>query len=150
MGYCTVDDVKSDFKGIEIEASGTSISISDCEEFIAQESAYINGRIATRYVTPVALDADTDAMRILKRICLFRVGERVKNILEIKGVSSQMDTDQKQNNNLARTPNDDLDLIVKGLLLLENASLKGTAQGVSSFNSDNRVGHTIDVTKQQW
>lgn len=150
MAYCTVDDIKADFKSIEIEDSGTTIITADADEMIAQESSYINGRIGVKYVTPIDLDADTDAMRILKRICLFRCGERVKNILEVKTGATQMDSDQKQPRNIARTPNDDLDLIVKGLLLLEGATLRGSAQGVSSFNSDNCIGHTIDVTRQQW
>lgn len=150
MGYCTVADIKSDFKGIEIEATGTSITTAEAEEIIAQASSYINGRIGVKYVVPVALAASSDAMMILKRICIFICGERVKNILEVKTGSTQMESDKKQPINSMRTPKDDLELIVKGLLLLPGADLAGAAQGVSSFNSDECVQHRIDVTRNQW
>lgn len=150
MGYCTVEDLKSDFKSIEIEATGTKVTIAEAEEIIEQVSSYINGRIGVKYVVPVSLSDTTDAMRILKQISIFLAGERLKNILEIKTGETQLDSEQKQSRNIARTPKDDLDLIVKGLLLLPGATLAGAAQGVSSFNSDNCVGHQMDVTRQQW
>lgn len=148
MAYCTVDDIKADFKGIEIESSGTTITTAKAQEIIDQTSAYINGRIGVKYVVPVT--AGADALLILKTICLFICGERVKNILEVKTGDNQQESDKKQMNNIARTPKDDLDLIVKGLLLLDGATLKSSDQGISSFNSDNCVGHTIDVKRQQW
>jgi len=150
MSYCTVDDIKSDFKGIEIEDSGTSIVTSEAEQIIAQASSYINGRIGVKYVTPVDLDENSDAMLILKRICIFICGERVKNILEVKTGDIQMESEKKVPFNSMRTPKDDLDLIVKGLLLLPGATLVSSSQGVSSFNSDNCIGHRIDVTRDQW
>lgn len=147
-GYCTIQDIKSDFKAIEIEDTGTSITTGEAQAIIDQTTAYINGRIGLKYVTPVT--ASADALLILKTICLFICGERVKNILEVKSGATQVDSEKKQMNNIARTPKDDLELIVKGLLLLDGATLRGSDQGVSSFNSENCVGHTIDVRRQQW
>ena len=148
MGYCTIQNIKSDFKGIEIEDAGTSIVTSEAQEIIDQTTAYINGRIGLKYVTPVT--GGDDALLILKSICLYICGERVKNILEVKTGSGQLESDKKQPSNVARTPKDDLELIVKGLLLLDGATLRGSEQGLSSFNSDNCIVHTIDVTRQQW
>jgi len=150
MAYCTVDDLKADFKSIEIEDSGTKISTDEAEEIINQVSAYINGRIGVKYVVPVYVSGCSDAMLILKQIAIFLSAERIKNILEIKTNETQMDSEKKYSRNIARTPKDDLELIVKGLLLLPGATLAGSAQGVSSFNSDNCVSHQIDVTRQQW
>ncbi len=147
-GYCEISDIKSDFKGIEIETSGTSITTAEAQAIIDQTTAYINGRIGLKYVTPVT--AGPGALLILKAICVYICGERVKNILEVKTGAIQVESDKKQMNNVARTPKDDLELIVKGLLLLDGATLRGSDQGVSSFNSDNCVGHTIDVRRQQW
>jgi phage gp36-like protein len=148
MGYCTVANIKSDFKGLQVETSGTTISTDEAQEIIDQTSAYIDGRIGVKYVTPVTEGAA--ALLILKAICIYICSERFKNILEVKTGAAQMDSDQKQSKNIARTPKDDIDLIVKGLLLLDGATLQGTKQGVSSFNSDECIEHVIDVTKQQW
>ncbi len=147
MAYCTIADIEADFKGITFAASGTTISIDEAQAIIDQTSAYIDGRVGLKYVTPVT---GTGALLILKAICVYICGERVKNILEVKTGAIQVESDKKQMNNIARTPKDDLELIVKGLLLLDGATLRGSDQGVSSFNSDNCVQHTIDVRRQQW
>jgi len=150
MGYCTVADIKSDFKGIEIEATGTSITVDEAQDIIDQTSAYIDGRIGIRYAVPVEDCAGSSAALILKTICLFFCAERVKNILEVKTGSTQHESDKKQAANFSRTPKDDLDRIVAGELLLADAPLLNSTGGVTSYNSENCIYAVIDTTKQQW
>lgn len=146
MGYCTQTDIEAEFK--EIVFSGSSaVTTTELAEWIDQESAYIDGRVGLRYVVPVTA---TNALKVLKRICLFRVSQRVKNVIEVKAEVDQKRSEEKYIQNKVMTPNDDLDLIIKGLLLLEGASLKSTKTGFNSFNVDKGVKNVFDVRKQQW
>jgi len=150
MGYCTVDDIKADFKGLQISSSGTAVTIAEAEEIISQVSNYIDGRIGLRYVVPVVAATYVEAGSILKMIATFMAGERIKNIIEVKTGVSQLDSEGKQIIDSIRSYKNDLKMIAEGYLLLKDVPLKASASGVSSFNSDNCVEHVVDVTKQQW
>lgn len=149
MGYCTRTDILADFKGIKIDDT-TAVTPKSLNEIIEQESNYIDARISNRYELPVDETTYPVAFSILKRICIFRVSDRVRNILEIKTGVTQKDSDEKYKKNEIRTPNDDLDMIVKGDLLLIGVPLVATNGGVNSFNVDACVPHVFDTTKQQW
>lgn len=119
-------------------------------EWIKQETAFINGRISARYVTPVASTYE-EAFLILKRICIFRVAERVKNKLEVKSGNAQTDQEVKSTN-FTRTPNADLKAIVEGDLILKDVPLVSTTGAVSSWcepDCDSDDCHTFDGS-QQW
>ena len=58
--------------------------IDELEELISQESAYIDARVSVKYATPILSESYPNAFLILKRICIFRVSDRVRNIIEIK------------------------------------------------------------------
>lgn len=148
MGYCTQADIEMDFKGLVISNTAV-ITPALITEWIEQESNYIDARIGLRYIVPVT--AGAAALSILKRIAIFRVGERVKNKLEVKSNVSQKESEEKYIENYVRTPNDDLTAIAKGTLLLSGATLINTqGAGVSSFTSDLCNPHLFDVRKQQW
>lgn len=147
MGYCTQSDIESDFKGLII-AVGAVITPTLIADWIDQESAYIDARIGLRYITPIT---GIESLKLLKRICIFRVGERVKNKMEVKTNVTQKDSEEKYIENYVHTPNDDLSMIAKGTLLLKDATLINTAgAGVSSFTADLCEPHLFDVRKQQW
>lgn len=151
MAYCAQSDIEADFKGISFASSGTAISTTQLAEFITQESYYIDARIGLRYATPVVAASYPEAYSILKRICVFRVSERVRNVIEVKSNASQKnEADEKYSKNRIRTPNDDLDLIVKGLLVLKDVPLLSTNNGLNSFNVDEGISPTFKVNKQQW
>jgi len=148
MAYCVKADVLADFKALKVEDTDTAITTAKLNAIIDEETAYIDGCLAVRYVVPIT--APAHAMLILKRICVFLVAERVKNILEVKTGSNQVESDQKQPFNSVRTPKNDLDDIAKGKIILIGVPLASSKLGVSSFNTDNCVKHVVDVTRQQW
>ncbi len=153
MAYCAVSDITDEFKGLVISNSGTAITTAQCTEWIEQESNYIDAKIGLRYVAPVAVGSYPIAYSILKRICIFRVSERVKNKIEVKANASQTDTEQKYIENYIRTPNYDLDQIVKGNLILKDVPLVNSDGGVASpcgVACDTSECHTFDVNTQQW
>jgi len=149
MGYCETADVKSDFKKITFD-SESAVTPAKLTEWITQESNYIDARVGLRYVVPIDKTTYPEAFSLLKRIAIFRVSERVRSVLEVKTGTTQKDSDEKAEKNFVRTPNDDLELIVKGLLLLKGVPLISASAGVNSFNVDQCVPHVFDVRKQQW
>lgn len=150
MSYCEQSDIEADFKNITFDTT-TAVTADQLSDWIDQESVYIDARIGLRYAIPVVQNLYPNAFILLKRICIFRVSERVRNKLEVKtNVSQKQDSDEKYEKNRVRTPNDDLDLIIKGLLLLKDVPLLSAGSGVSSFNTDIAYVHKFDVGKQQW
>lgn len=151
--YCTIQDIKDDWKSLVIDAAGSAITTAILNAWIAQESAFMDSKIGLRYVInpPIDLITNTQAALVLKRIAIFRVSERVKNKIEVKANATQaQDSDEKYSKNRVRTINDDLDAIAKGLLLLPGVPPLSAGSGVSSFNTDVGYEHKFDVAKQQW
>ncbi len=148
--YCTKAEVASDFKGIEFKASGGAITNDELDAIIAQETAFIDARVGVKYVTPVVEATYAEAFLVLKRICIFRVSDRVRNILEIKTGITQKDSDEKAKENAARQYNKDLVDIAKGLLVLKDVPLLNSQGSVSSFNVDCDIEPLFKTTNQQW
>lgn len=124
MSYCTKQNIKDDFKSLQIEASGTIITDGKVDALITQESEYIDSIITKRYHLPIVEADSPKAWEILKRIAIFRVSLRVRNILEVSSDATQANSEEKFTDNKARTPNDDLAMIEKGLLILIDAKMK--------------------------
>ena len=148
MVYATVQDIQDDWKKINFNADKAIINETKVQAMIEDESAYINAWISNKYQTPVLENDSPSSYAILKRICVFRVSERIKNILEVKTGENQTSSDEKQNKNYARTPNSDLKDIQKGQMQLTDAIR--SANGMGSFNIDAGVEFEFDVSKQQW
>lgn len=156
--YCSVDDIKAEFKAIKFEpfdattgAVNTATTQEQLEEWITQESDYIDGIISKVYNTPIIEANSPKAFRILKRICIFRVSARVKNKNELKQEVNQKNSDEKYLQNGVMTPNDDLKMIADEDLLLQDAEKIDNDGGFSSFATDNDTcGRKFNTCKQQW
>lgn len=150
MDYCTQADIEAEFKNTVFDAT-TAVTADQLAAWINQESQYIDARIGLRFVVPVDPSAYPEAGAILQRICIFRVSERVRNKLEVKSnITQALASDEKYIKNVVKTPNDDMDLIIKGLLGLKGVPLVSKDAGVSSFNSDVGYCRKFNVAKQQW
>lgn len=149
MAYAVQTDIEAEFKGITFGAS-TAVTATQLAAWIDQESNYIDGKISLRYVTPVLIGTYPEAYSILNRICTFRVAERVKNKLEVKSNASQLDSEQKYVQNYVRTPNHDLEDIIKGNLLLKDVPLINSNGLVEYFHVETGDCHQFDTSKQQW
>jgi phage gp36-like protein len=151
MNYCEKSDILADFKSLSIESSGTVVTTGQLEFLIEEESDFIDGYITQRYVLPILQDDYPKAFNILKRICVFRVSERVRNKLEVKSNATQATSDEKFKDNRVRTPNDDLMDVVNGKLILIDVPTKSKELGVASFTSKTKGTCSVfDVNKQQW
>jgi hypothetical protein len=149
--YCVKQDIVNDFKSLAIENSGTVITTAKVEEMIEQESSFIDGYISQRYNLPITEATYPSAFNILKRICIFRVSQRVRNIIEVRSDATQTNSQEKFTDNRVRTPNDDLSEIVKGKLILLNVPTRSSGLGVTSFTSKNKGNCAkFNVNDQQW
>lgn len=147
--YATAQDIEGEFRATQFTSS-SAVTSSQVVEWIKQESAFINGMISRRYVTPVSSTYE-EAFLILKRICTYRVSERVKNKLEVKSGITQTDQEVKAIN-YTRTPNADLKAIVDGDLILKDVPLVASGGAVASYcepECDEGSCHTFDGS-QQW
>lgn len=153
--YCTTQDIKDEFKQIVFATqpnTGATLTESLVEEWIYQESEYIDAKISVRYQTPVTQEYP-NAFTVLKRIAIFRVCQRVKNKIEVKTNATQLSSEEKFSENYVQTPNFDLDQIAKGNLILKNVPLVNSNGDVASscgVECDVSTCHTFDVGKQQW
>lgn len=147
--YSSVADIEGEFKALQF-TSQSAVTSNQVTDWIKQESAYINAKISLRYVTPVT-DTYEEAFLLLKRICIFRVSERVKNKLEVKSGNNQTDQEVKQAN-YTRTPNTDLLDIAEGRLILKSVPLVASSGAVSSpceASCDPEDCHVFNES-QQW
>lgn len=148
--YCTVDDIASDFKNI-VFSTTSSVKISEVEEIIKQEAAYIDGRICSIYKTPVVQVDSPISFEILRRINIFLASDRVRHVLFVKTGNDNKDQDTKGLHSLSRNPRKDLDEILNGKLNLCDAEKLNSNIGfdVSSAAPD-CCSNVFDTRKQQW
>ena len=148
--YCTVEDVKADFKNLEITAN-SSVTISEVEAIITQECAYINSRICALYQVPVVEATSPISFEVLKRINIFLAADRVRHILYVKTGRDASEQDTKGLKSLSRNPRKDLDEILNGKLKLGDAIPVDECIGFDTSDETNDCcSQVFDVNKQQW
>lgn len=143
--YCTLQEVKDEFAGITIASSGTKMTESQVNAWVAQESAFINSCISNRYRIPVVEATSPISFLVLKRIALYRVSERIKNKIEIKTSVEQTSSEEKSFVQ-TKTPNSDLKDIASGKIDLPDAELISSGGSVYSHGCE---GY-FRTDEQQW
>lgn len=149
MKYCTAIDVQSDFKNIEFSET-SSLKLSEVEEIIEQESAFINGRISHVYKVPVIVANSPISFSILKRICVFLASDRVRHVLEVKTGHKATEQETKGERSLSRNPRKDLDDILTGKLKLADAESISGSVGFDTSDLVDCSTKVFDTNKQQW
>lgn len=144
--YCTNTEVASDFKNITFSATST-VTDTEVDEFIAQESAFIDSMICSVYQVPVT---GTNALLLLKKICLHLVADRVRHVLYTKTGQDNKDQDTKGLKSLSRDPRGDLKKIQEGTLKLGDAVALTTNIGFDTGDVPGCDEMTFDVRRQQW
>lgn len=145
MPYCTLEDIQSDFAEIIFDAD-SKVTDAKVDDYIASESNYIDSYISSKYAVPVVEANSPMAFDLLKRICIFRVSDRIRNILEIKTGDDKINQDVKGQ---SRTPSDDLKKIIDGKLRLIDAPLATTDDGLSYGVTDASY-KPFSLNQQQW
>lgn len=149
MSYCDVSDIQSEFKQISFSEDDASVTASSVEEFITQADAEIDSIISTRYETPVtSSNAGASALALLKQCSVWLVSRRVKDILELKNVRTEVDQDIKTDTRAMALSI--LKRIANGESNLVGASLATGEAGVSSGVVANNVARVFNKDQEQW
>lgn len=147
MAYCTNTNVQNETKGLDYASSGAAITSIKVDEFISQADAYIDSRIGLKYSTPVTA---TESLKILKQISTWLVVDRVKDILTTRTGNAQRD----QTSEPVVTPGTKAERMLKdivaGNILLSDATLRSSSDGVHSFTYDEGEEHTFEKGVDQW
>lgn len=146
MSYCAISDIVADFSNSVVFDSDSKVTDAQVTEYIESESNYIDSYIASKYKVPVLEVDSPSAFAMLKRICIYRVSDRVRNILEVKTGDTNLDQDTKGQ---SRTPTNDLKLIIDGKLSLIDAPLATTDDGLS-FGVTSDAYKPFNLNTQQW
>jgi hypothetical protein len=144
MAYCTQAHVEGEFKDNTFTVS-TSVTIADVARFIEETDAEIDSKIGRKYVVPVT---GATSILLLRMISVTLVSERIKKIIAIKAGDSKVDQDAETTKE--KTVRKMLESIVKGEMILSDATLVSSGGGVRSYTYENDIESVFDVTQDQW
>lgn len=100
MAYVTVDQIKSMFRRIKIEAdtgdesTNTVVTTEEVDEFIAETEAVLNAKLSEYYETPIT---GTESLLIVRKIVRMKVAHIIKGILEVTDAESDKKQDVQGN-----------------------------------------------------
>lgn len=148
MAYSIYTDVASEFRGIDFSSTSV-VTSTEVTEFIAQADQYIDSRIGLKYSVPVSSSDSPLSFKILKRLSIWLVTSRIKDILKVK---TGVDTGEQQTreNDPGKMARDEIDMIVKGTLLLPDATLASSADGFRSYSVDAGQEFTFSRDSDDW
>jgi phage gp36-like protein len=144
MAYCTVDNIKKEFKQLDVTAT-TALKSTSIEEFIEEADAEIDAIIGVRYTVPVTTG---NALLLCRMMSRALVRERVAGVLAIKSGNQKTEQDATQ-----MTRQDVIKLamrIGKGEVAFAGATELVSGSGVKSYVSSNTVERTFKRGDKQW
>ena len=144
MAYSTTTDVASEFKNITISAT-SALTTTEVTEFIVQADAYIDSRLGLKFTVPIT---GAESLKIVKRLSIWLVASRMKEIYKVK--TGAVLVDQGETGDLGKMAREELDKIIKNELLLSDATLLSSANGVKSFSNDNGEEYTFQRNRDDW
>lgn len=101
MAYTTKELVQAMVRDLKItlaaDTSPTVVTEEKITEWISQQDAYINGRIASYYSIPVVQADSPISFEILKLIATYKVTHMVKTVLELTSENSDKQQDVQTN-----------------------------------------------------
>lgn len=147
MAYCVASDVTSEFKRVDFSLANSAVTTAEVTEFISQADQFIDSKIGLKYEVPVT---GANSLKILKQISIYLVAYRIKRILEVKVATPDPNAQDVQNQNLRQIALDMLKDIVDGLLLLSDATLASSGNGVGSYAYSNDQVAQFDRDTEQW
>ena len=148
MGYCSSDDVKAEFKNLQLP-SGGFVTSDTIDTFINEASALIDSKVGKRWVVPITGDASSLALMSL--FCRTLVADRVRGILANK---QQTNTDPnkqvKSDGYSVRDVMNSLEQIRKGEMQLSGAQLINATASMFSNNFSRNVQGRFRKGYKQW
>lgn len=144
MAYSVYGDIANEFKDLTISAD-VRVTPDKVTEYISQTDAMINGMIGNRYIIPVT---GTESLKVLKLICIKIVSNRIAKIMEVK--TPKDENNQSSVKLLEPTPMEMLEAIADGSLILSDAILRDSQNGVGSYALKHCIPNTFKKGCDQW
>lgn len=144
MAYSTESQVEGEFKNIDF-TSTTAVTSDDITRFIAEADALIDAKVGLKYAVPITGAASL----LIMRYCSIQiVADRVRKILEVKTGESDKDQDEKENE--FKNAESIINRISKGELVLSDATLANSHDGIKDYVYANSIEPDFSVTSEQW
>lgn len=144
MSYTNPTLVVGEFKDLTISAS-TAVTTTKLTQFIADADAEINSRLGVKYKTPIT---GTESLVMVTMIATWLVKHRIIEVLHVKTADDK--TSQVGSKSYRETALAVLKEIASGNIILTDAVLKTSADGVRSFSNDNATANIFDRSIDQW
>lgn len=145
MAYCTVAQVEAEFKDVTFGPT-TAVTSTDVTRFIEESDAEINGYIGSKYVVPI--DA-TESLKVVRRISILIVTDRIKEILRVKTGDDKVDQ-ATRGGQLRAQAMAMLKAVLSSQIKLSDAVLNDSGDGVSSFAVDHGLEFEWQKGVDQW
>ena len=147
MAYATHSDVELELKGITLSSS-TALKDSTVDGWCDEESAVIDSFLAGRCETPIT---GTQALKIVKFICIQLVRQRVREVLAVKVGDDRTDQADDAEDSYQRARNM-LNQLRDGKLGLTDATevSLSAGSGPDSYGRKEDLTHTFRKGEDQW
>lgn len=152
MAYATNADLLLEFKGLTAWNTAT-LAGSTVDTWCGNFSKLIDGKIGGKYSTPVDSTASPNSFAILKEICIWFVRQKVSTTLFQQTGDEKTSSKAGNPNDYHQKAMDTLKEIADGTLVLSDATLATSADGVESYTNDNSATLQPPVFKKtgdQW
>lgn len=147
MAYCTNAQVGEELKGLTFSAS-TVPTDTVVDRWIGEADELIDSFVGKKYSVPIVVGTSPKAFKIMTSTSIMLVADRVKKH------QGRKDTSGADDSKSFRTDTDRmmkrLKDIYDGTMVLSDASLISTTEGVSSFNVSNSEKHTFKKGTDAW
>jgi len=141
MAYSTNAQVVLEFKSLGTGA-GSTIPTSTIDSWITEADSYIDGRLSTLYVTPIT---GTISLSIVKTISIWLVVDRINAKMQVKNAGRKEGL--KDYRQLAE---DMIKDILLGNIRLHDATRARSDGGIASYQNDNDIESSFDMTVDNW
>lgn len=150
MSYADKADIEGELKGVSFETD-TTVTSTNINSMLAQESAVIDQYLSAQYVTPVT---DASALLVLKKICIDFTVYRIVKILKTKSKAPLPDTNMYQEVNEGSAYRESKKLLTmyqSGQMSLNGASRIGSKANIISISPKKNTSERVfKKDEQQW
>ena len=135
MPYSTPDQVKLELKGLTYSNTST-VKEADVEQWIAEADEEINSAVGVKYKVPVVAADSPFATILLRTISIALVKGRVADQLKIFTGGERNQDAQMFHTMTPKEAREKLKMIQMGKLILRDAELVDSRDGVADYTTD--------------
>ena len=140
--YAQETDIQGEFKSLTFSTTSTP-TLAQVGRWIDEEEAKAEASVGMKYAVPIT---GTKALLMMRTIVIGLVAGRVKNTIAVKsGADAANQGKVSDGDAMIKRSLDMLKSIRDGDIILADATIRSSADGVSSFNVDNEDANDDDA-----